>query len=328
MNRRASRYDIVTFGEGLIRLSPSRYERLEQATMFDVYAAGSELEVAAGASRLGLRTAWLSKLTDNPLGRKITNKAREHGVDTSGVCWVRDGRVGFFYVEPGSAPRATQVIDDRDRSAFSGVRSGEIDWSFLRESRLFHVGGTVPTLGPACADVTAEGVRAARQAGCLISVSLDVPVDAVPDGQHPIPPLLEYADLLVITEAAAQLLFDVTGPAETVVTALQARSGARVVALAAGRLRTPRSGTWTGVVAADTVYQDRPYDLEVIDASGTLSAFTAGFLYGYLTDGPEKGLRYGNAAAALTHSIPGNLTWVGEEEILGQLQGEGGKLQR
>ncbi|SVC53474.1 uncharacterized protein METZ01_LOCUS306328, partial [marine metagenome] len=61
------RYDIVTFGEGLLRFSTSRYERLEQADTLDIHVAGEALEVAVVMSRFGLRAAWLSALTDNAL---------------------------------------------------------------------------------------------------------------------------------------------------------------------------------------------------------------------------------------------------------------------
>ncbi|MDP6054179.1 MAG: sugar kinase, partial [Candidatus Latescibacteria bacterium] len=68
--------------------------------------------------------------------------------------------------------------------------------------------------------------------------------------------------------------------------------------------------------------------MEVIDAGGTLSAFTAGFLYGKLTGTPEIALKYGNAAAALAHSIPGHISWLTKQDLQSQIEGEGTKLQR
>ncbi|MGD0113951.1 MAG: PfkB family carbohydrate kinase, partial [Armatimonadota bacterium] len=93
------RFDIITLGEAMIRLSPPDFQRLEQTTTLDVRIGGAELNVAVDAARLGLRTAWVSKLPDNPLGRMTANKAREHGVDVSHVIWTRGERMGLYFVE-------------------------------------------------------------------------------------------------------------------------------------------------------------------------------------------------------------------------------------
>ena len=74
--------DVITFGEAMIRLSPPSFKRLEQASSFDVFVGGAELNTAVALARLGHPTAWVSRLTRNPLGRLIANRAREAGVST------------------------------------------------------------------------------------------------------------------------------------------------------------------------------------------------------------------------------------------------------
>jgi sugar/nucleoside kinase (ribokinase family) len=49
--------DVVTFGEAMIRLAPPNFQRLEQTSSLDVQIGGGELNVAAGVSRLGLKSA-------------------------------------------------------------------------------------------------------------------------------------------------------------------------------------------------------------------------------------------------------------------------------
>ena len=72
--------DLVTFGETMLRLSPPDEERLETADRYDVHVAGAESNVAVAAQRLGLETAWLSKLPDSPVGRKVAGDLRNHGI--------------------------------------------------------------------------------------------------------------------------------------------------------------------------------------------------------------------------------------------------------
>src|SRR6476659_749195 len=75
------RMDLVTFGEAMVRLTPPDFQRLEQARSFDAYVGGGELNVAVAAARMGIKSRWVSRLSDNALGRMIASAAREQGVD-------------------------------------------------------------------------------------------------------------------------------------------------------------------------------------------------------------------------------------------------------
>src|SRR5213592_2939616 len=105
--------DVITFGEAMIRLAPPNFRRLEQATSLDVQIGGAELNTAVALARLGRSSAWVSRLTDNPLGRLIANRAREAGVDTRHAQFTQDERVGLYFLEFGAAPRASSVLYDR-----------------------------------------------------------------------------------------------------------------------------------------------------------------------------------------------------------------------
>ena len=120
--------DLVTFGETMIRLSSPNSQRLEQSAQLNVHVGGSELNVAVAAQRLGLKTAYVTRLTRNPLGRMIENKAREHGVDTSHIVWTNEDRVGLYFIEFGASPRTHSVLYDRKDSAIALIKPGEIDW--------------------------------------------------------------------------------------------------------------------------------------------------------------------------------------------------------
>src|SRR5262245_46008434 len=100
-------HDVVTFGEAMVRLSPPGFRRLEQATNLDLFVGGAELNTAVGLARLGRKATWVSRLTNNPLGRLIANRACETGVDTGHIIWTDEDRVGVYFLEFGAAPRAS-----------------------------------------------------------------------------------------------------------------------------------------------------------------------------------------------------------------------------
>src|SRR5262245_10478906 len=114
-------YDVITFGEAMIRLSPPGFRRLEQARSLEVQVGGAELNTAVALARLGRSAAWVSRLTRNPLGRLVENYAREAGVGTEHLLWTDQDRVGLYFLEFGAAPRASSVLYDRRGAAIAGV---------------------------------------------------------------------------------------------------------------------------------------------------------------------------------------------------------------
>src|SRR5580765_1522455 len=138
-------HDVITFGEAMIRLSPPNFRRLEQAQSLDLQVGGAELNTAVGLARLGHSTAWVSRLTDNPLGRLIANRAREAGVDTRHVSFTGGDRVGLYFLEFGAAPRASNVLYDRKDAAISHVQPGTINWQeIFAGAKWYHVTGITP----------------------------------------------------------------------------------------------------------------------------------------------------------------------------------------
>lgn len=94
-------YDVLTMGEALLRLTPPDNRLLEQSPLLGMYIGGSELNTTVGLARLGLNVAWLSRLTDNTLGRLIEKTLVTQGVDTSHIIWTNEDRHGTYYMEEG-----------------------------------------------------------------------------------------------------------------------------------------------------------------------------------------------------------------------------------
>src|SRR5881398_3146880 len=122
-------HDVITFGEAMVRLSPPNFRRLEQTDSLDLQVGGAELNTAVGLARLGHSTAWVSRLTNNPLGRLIANRAREAGVATDHVVWTNDDGVGLYFLEFGAAPRASSVLYDRKGAAIANIKAGSVPWA-------------------------------------------------------------------------------------------------------------------------------------------------------------------------------------------------------
>ena len=325
-------YDIVTFGETMIRLTPPNFQRLEQAHAFDVGISGAELNTATGLARLGLRTAWVSRLVDSPMGRMIANRAREQNVDTSCILWTKEGRVGLYYYEMGASTRASQVIYDRANSAISQLKPGEVDWAtILKGARAFHISGITPALSASCAEASKEAVAAAKSAGCVVSLDINYRARlwSKEAARECITGLLKDVTILFTTLDEASAVLGLEGDAAVVAREIAGQWKVPVVAITLREAPSVLRNIWRSLALADgKIYTGRTIDLELIDRMGSGDSYDAGFLYGYLTGDLNKAVAYGDALSAIKHSVPGDYTWVTPAELKAQVENVQTKIQR
>ncbi len=340
--------DVVTFGEAMIRLAPPNFHRLEQTQTLDVQVGGGELNVAVGVSRLGLRSAWVSRLPKNPLGRLMQNRVRQAGVDASHIVWSDRDRMGLYFVEFGAAPRASSVLYDRAHSAISGIQPGEVDWKKVFEgAKWFHTSGITPALSDSAAAVTREALFAAKQAGATVSYDLNYRGKLwSPDKAQAVQePLMEHVDVLITTEEDTSVVFKIKAEGRTDekgFTQVSAESYKEVAKRLADKFKfkavaiTLRENplvwrnTWTAIAYAEgKYYEDVKYELEIVDRVGGGDSFSAGFIYGRLVKNSyEAAVRYGNAFSALKHTNPGDFNWATLAEVEGLLKGASLRVAR
>jgi 2-dehydro-3-deoxygluconokinase len=300
-----ARCDVLTFGEAMLRFTPCNHQRLEQVASMDVWVAGSESNVAAALSVLGLTSTWVGRLPDNPVGHKIAKFLQFRGVDVSLVVWAAPNeRVGTFYLEAGAAPRAARVVYDRAHSAAASLSPDDLPDFLFQTHRHLHLSGITPGLSVSCAQAAADGIRRAR--ACGMTVSFDVnyrallwPTDVA---REALSPLISHVDVLFCSRDDAGRIFGLSGTHDAVAAAFHEKFGVPTVVLTAGADGAVGKDP-SGCVSVPAI----PVPVTV-DRIGSGDAFAAGFLSGYLAGAPlEQSLRLGVAAAALKRTIPGDI---------------------
>ncbi|EHR77841.1 2-dehydro-3-deoxygluconokinase [Thermococcus litoralis DSM 5473] len=302
---------VISFGESMIRFSTKNFERIEQAHELEMRVAGAESNFAIAFARLGGRAAWISKITNNPLGRFIANKIREHGVDVSHVIWTNDYRVGLYFIEFGKKPRPTQVIYDRKNSAIANIDPNEVDWEILKDYDTFHTTGITVALSENCKKAVEIGISKAKEFGTRVSFDVNYrsKLWSPEEAFKALDPILKNVDILLVTKDDARNVLKVDGTYEEMIHTLAERYNAEVTVLTLGS---------EGAMALkdDRIYKAEPYELEVVDRIGAGDAFDAGFVYEYLRSGDiQKALELGIAMAAYAHTIPGDIMFVTKDEL-------------
>jgi 2-dehydro-3-deoxygluconokinase len=133
----------VTFGETMLRDMPADNERLERTRQVWISLAGSEFSAAVLLSRLGIPSAYVTRVPDNPYGWMQRSAARENGVNADYFVWAdKTEPVGRYLYELGRTPRTSTGWYQRKYSAASKLGAGMVDWkTLLAHAHLFHTTG-------------------------------------------------------------------------------------------------------------------------------------------------------------------------------------------
>jgi 2-dehydro-3-deoxygluconokinase len=309
-------YDVLTLGEAMLRLSPSGSERLEESLTLSAAVGGSESNMAVALARLGLSVAWLSRLTENPLGQHIANTLRAHGVDTRHIHWTTEDRVGLYFLEEGAAPRQSQVIYDRKNSAMSRMQPEHLPRDLFQPgvSRLFHLSGITLALGTATYATAIQAMDWALAASWQLSFDVNYRsrLWSLAEAQQGCEPFLHSAHriFMPIRDARALYALPADSPLETVLDHLSARYPQAQIILTLGAegaaVRTPTGETFTQAA----------YPAAAVSRLGRGDAFVAGYLYADLTGHPiPTALQYGCALAALKYSMSGDMALTSRSEV-------------
>jgi 2-dehydro-3-deoxygluconokinase len=349
-------FDLLALGECMIRLSPPGHQRIELTPVFEAYAGGGEYNVAYALARYGMRAGWISRLVDNPLGHFVRNHAQTSGMDISEVIWVpydgvgRADRIGLNFTEVGIGVRASVTLYDRGHTAVAHMKPGEVDWKRIfhaRRVRWFHTGGIFTALSDSCAEVALEAMKAAHEAGTIVSYDLNfrsklwTSKRAIEVTKNLIP----YIDVLIGNEEDFQkvLGFQVEGTDEhlkrlpvegykkMVEKVVKAHPSVQAVGTTLREVVSGLVNNWSAIMYYDgTFYQSRKYEnLEIEDRVGGGDGFCSGFVYGFLHGmTPQECVEMGAAHGALLQSTRGDTSMVTMEEIKHVMGGGTARIKR
>ena len=205
-------FDLVAVGELLYALRTPYSTLLGRTRSLTCHCTGAEANVAIGAAGLGLKSAFISKVCRNFIGRFMVKTLRGHGVDTRGILRTDEGRMGVLYQEYGIAPRPSRNVYDRSGSAFLTLTPEEIDWSILDGARCVYVSGVTAALGEGPRNFIRETFSRAKEKGILMVFDGNFrsalwPADEADAFMNSI---LEHVDGCFIKKEDAEALFTAT----------------------------------------------------------------------------------------------------------------------
>ncbi len=354
----------VTFGEVMVRETPADNERLERTRQVNLSFAGSEFTLAMGLQRLGVQTAFITRVPDNPYGWALRDSARSQGMDTSHFCWSpRSELMGRLLYEIGRTPRRDTAWYQRMYSAASRLGAGMVDWPVaLSNCRLLHASGITFGLSTHsgyscnyCLEALLEAL-AAKSSGCLFGLDFNYRSTlwtAAQAVQVMTPLLTEHVDVLITSIEDMAHLYGLGAGRYTATDLMRGdfgqiededllrfmkevleRFSLRILAVT---IRYPDSfekHRWESAAldAAGHYYRsDQVRQVVLQDRLGGGDTWNAGFYYGLLTESDpqaslRKGVQVGDAMTLLKQTLMYDLPIVTKSEVQALLnaQSQGG----
>ena len=353
-------FDAVSLGEIMLRLDPGE-GRIRTARTFKVWEGGGEYNVIRALRKcFGMKTAAITAIADNEIGRLMEDCILQGGVDTSLIKWMEtDGigrkcRNGINFTERGFGIRGAYACSDRANTAISKATSKDFDFDHIFGElgvRWFHTGGIYAALSEASCETIIDAIKTAKKYGTIVSYDLNYrasmwdTIGGIEKAQEVNKEIAKYVDVLIGSEEdyIACLGYEIEG-VDSNMRNLNVDSfkkmlsqvaedypNLKVVANMLHTVKTASINDWKVLCMADgEICMSHEYnDLAVLDRVGIGDSFAAGFVYGLMTTGdPEIAVNYGAAHGALVMTTPGDTSMASCAEVEAIMNGVGARVKR
>lgn len=330
-------YDLLTIGRSSIDLYSNQFGApFAEIESFGAFVGGCPTNISVGGRRLGLRTALVTAVGDDPVADFVLRFLQREGVETRFIPRKKGLRTSavLLGIEP---PDRFPLVFYRERAPDMELTIDEVAAAPLAETRALLFTGTGLSRDPS-RTATLYAVERARAAGATIVLDLDFRPDQWHDPRAfgvAVRGALPLCDVVVGTEEELKAVFlertgdvvvsgsqvsgaDVTGDVDRAVAGVMARGPAVLVVKRGARGAVVHEGGRATEVA--------PFPVEVLKVLGAGDAFASGLLYGFL-HGWEwaKSARMGNACGAIVVTRPGCANFMPtEREALDFIAARGG----
>ena len=353
-------FDEISLGEVMLRLDPGE-GRIKTARQFSAWEGGGEYNVARGLRRcFGLRTAVVTALAENDIGRLVEDLILQGGVDTRYLQWKnfdgigRTTRNGINFTERGFGVRGAVGISDRGHTAVSQLTKDSIDWDviFSQGVRWFHTGGIFAGLSETTPEVIEAAMISAKKHGTKISYDLNYrpslwsAIGGQAKAQEVNKRLAPYVDVMIGNEEdfTESLGFKVKGLsdkfteidhtafASMVDDVVATYPNFELIATTLRKVHSASSNDWSAIVwskETGLIQSQRFEKLEVLDRVGSGDSFASGLIYGLLDGRSVKdSLELGVAHGALAMTTPGDTTMASLREVEKLAGGGSARVER
>lgn len=265
----------ISIGETMVSFVPTEQVSLSYGPSLKMRIAGAESNTAIALQRLGISTAFVSRLGDDTLGQYVLRMIRAEGVDTSDVCVDRENPTGLMIKEM-HANRETCVYYYRNGSAAAHMTKCNIPERKLAEADILHLTGITPVLSESCKELTYAAMELAmkHKTGISFDPNIRRKLWKQEDYRPLMQDLIRKTTYLFLGMEEAEYIYGTSDIKQLGDQLFRSEKMKCVV------FKDGSRGAWC--YDGDNMLQILPENAICVDPIGAGDAFNAGFLYGIL----------------------------------------------
>ena len=313
-----------------MRFSPPGHAKFSQATTVQLTYGGGEANVAMSLAYFGMDAFHITRFPDNLIGRSATQYLRHHWLHTKYISYGT-GRMGKYFLEKGAVHRPSEVVYERDNSAFSKIEAGTFDWKrILRNADWFHWTGITPGISQGAADECKAAILTANELNVPVSVDVHSRKNLWQYGkqkENVMPELVALCDIVIASPYDMQENLGVANESDDLATASRKLKKEfprvkKVVDKRRDTLSASHHRIQGFICDGDKTLTSPSFDVtHIIDRVGTGDAYAAGMIYGLLNFDDQEAVNFAAAACALKHTVEGDANVVSFESVLDLMRG-------
>lgn len=160
------KFDVIALGELLVDFTMNGQSE-QGNNMFEACPGGAPCNVLALLNKMGKETAFLGKVGKDQFGTLLKDTITDAGIDASNL--VIDDKVNTTLAFVHTFPDGDREFSFyRNPGADMMLTEEEVDPAFIAQTKIFHF-GTLSMTHDGVRAATKKAVRAAKDAGCLVS---------------------------------------------------------------------------------------------------------------------------------------------------------------
>ncbi|MBS4208893.1 5-dehydro-2-deoxygluconokinase [Bacillus sp. FJAT-50079] len=308
-------FDLIGIGRLCIDLNADQINRpMEETYSFTKYVGGSPINIAIGSARLGLKTGFIGKVSNDQMGRFIAKYLQDSNIDTSEISIDQTGAVtGLTFTEIKS-PEECSILMYRNNVADLKLATTEVSEDYIKNTKVLLVSGTALAASPS-REAVFLALDYARKHGVVVVFDLDYRPYTWTSAQETAiyyNLAAEKSDVIIGTREEFDMMEQFESYHKDDLRTAQKWFGyhAEIVVIKHGA-----NGSFAYAKDGSS-YQGIAFKTKVLKTFGAGDSYASAFIYGLLNNWDiPRAMEYGSASAAIViskHSSSDAMPTVGE----------------
>lgn len=314
----SKKYNIVAIGECLLDVFAEKSQDGKSMIM-NGNPGGAPLNVLAQAAKLGLKTAYITKISDDSFGTFLKSELKKAGIDINGVLVTKDYLTTLAIVSlDDKGNRSFRFY--REKTADVMLNKDEINYELIKNAEVFHFGSVSMTTEPA-RSATLAAVSKAKEFGLVISFdpNLRIPLwNNLKEAREVIINGLEMSDIVKVSDDELVFLTGHSG-IEKGMAEIADRFKLKFLTVTLG----PKGCI---CYVNGRIVKEPAFDVKTVDTTGAGDSFWGATLYQLISNKKDilsynnqeiiELMRFSNAAGSLTTTVKGAINAMPDKQSI------------